>query len=733
MLALLLLIAQAAPPATDDPLPRGALARLGSPRLRHGGTIRALAFSLDGKSLASASHDRTVSVWDAATGQERLRLTGHEFDVTCLAWLSGARLASGAADGSVRIWSTTGPAAGIEVHKLTFTADSVLSLALSPSGKILAVGCDDGKAHLIDLASRDTLRTLEHGGAVTALAWSPDGAALAAAGGSDQGLTLWSAADGKARARVGGLAPVALAWSPDGKALAAWEAGDTVRLWATDGKEGRSWKARPGEDDRAFCYQLAWLDGKRLLTGLSTGEAVAFDVTTAKPELRINAHAGRVSALAVSARGLIATAGADHAIRIRSSEGRLLAGGAYLADPFQALWVAEGKAALMASSGKALVWDTTTGQARPGSRPLALASSRDGKRLVASTDGGGLVVVEAGVKKPVECRFDAKRLSPVMSDDGLTVAALAGGALIPVWDSRTGKLLRALPGHRGGALAAAFSPDGRMLITGGRDRLLRFWDTDSGKERYAARGQKANVTAVATSPDGRLLACGTGDGLVQIRAARGGLLLAEHHAHRGPVTGLAFLDGKVLVSAGADTTALAWDVSNAEKARPKLLKLTDGERQALWKELLNDDPAPAAAAQEKLALAGDAILPEVTRDVRAVDAATFKKLMTDLDSDEFDIRDRAEAHLRERAKSYEAMLRKVLASGPSLDIKKRLDRILDNLPESVHGPHLRDLRAVEVLEMIGSPAAKKHLATLAAGADGAELTVRAKAALSRLK
>src|SRR4051812_8759772 len=106
-LALLLPISlhAAAPPAPDD-LPRGARLRIGSPRLRHGGPARGLAFSPDGKSLASASHDRTVSVWDVPSGKERLRLTGHTGDVVCLSFApDGATLASGSRDGTMRVWA----------------------------------------------------------------------------------------------------------------------------------------------------------------------------------------------------------------------------------------------------------------------------------------------------------------------------------------------------------------------------------------------------------------------------------------------------------------------------------------------------------------------------------------------------------------------------------------------------------------------------------------------------
>src|SRR4051794_14666044 len=112
MLPLLLLLPAFAGPVPVKPsLPEGAAARLGTPDLRHGGVVRCLAFSLDGKRLASASHDGTVSVWEVPTGKEALRLLGHEADVTCVVWLDGKHVASGSGDGTVRVWAAAGPTA----------------------------------------------------------------------------------------------------------------------------------------------------------------------------------------------------------------------------------------------------------------------------------------------------------------------------------------------------------------------------------------------------------------------------------------------------------------------------------------------------------------------------------------------------------------------------------------------------------------------------------------------
>ncbi|MBY0231654.1 MAG: WD40 repeat domain-containing protein, partial [Gemmataceae bacterium] len=307
----LLLLAHAGPvPAPDfDRLPAGALSRLGSPRLRHGGVVRALAFSPDGTRLASASHDRTVSVWHVPSGRELLRLRGHEGDATSLAWLSDSRLASGSADGSVRLWSLDRRASAVAIP---LSDDGVLCLAASPDGKTLAAGCDDGSMRLLDAATGKAMGKIDHDRAVVSLAWSADGKRLAAGIGS-KGISLKDA-DGKETKAFGTVAPTALAFSGVGAFLAALEPGDTVRVWdMAKGKEAKSWRPH-AESAEGLCYGLAWTSAG-ILSGDSRGKASMRDAA-GKESFALDGHRGRTTAVAVSRAGVLATAGADGTIRL---------------------------------------------------------------------------------------------------------------------------------------------------------------------------------------------------------------------------------------------------------------------------------------------------------------------------------------------------------------------------------------------------------------------------------
>jgi hypothetical protein len=205
--------------------------------------------------------------------------------------------------------------------------------------------------------------------------------------------------------------------------------------------------------------------------------------------------------------------------------------------------------------------------------------------------------------------------------------------------------------------------------------------------------------------------------------------------HEGEVWCLAFApDGTRLASGGGDMTALVWDLTAGRRpGRP----LSADERDRLWTDLCGEDAAAAGRAVWDLVAAGDqavSLLKDRVQPVRPAPAERVAVLVADLDSERFDVRERAAAELAKLGESAAAALRKALtAPPPSLELRRRLQRILarlDRWPPTPEG--VRGLRAVEVLEHVGTPAARAALAALAAGAAEARLTREAKASLQRL-
>jgi hypothetical protein len=303
------------------------------------------------------------------------------------------------------------------------------------------------------------------------------------------------------------------------------------------------------------------------------------------------------------------------------------------------------------------------------------------------------------------------------------------------------------------------SPDGRtlagweenprlLLLSGapgaevgqwvGRDegRRLVLWEVATGKEALRLDVLRHEAAGLAFAPDGRTLAESTLAGPVVLRDALSGRELTRLEGHGGRVFRVAFApDGKTLASGSADTTALLWDVRPWVGRRGPAAPLAPRDLDAHWAALAGDDAPRAWRAVGALVAAPQQAVPLLEKNLRATlpDRTLQARLIAALDSGDFEKREQATRELARLGELAEPALRGALKGRPSAELRRRVGRLLEPLrKQELSGERLREVRAVQVLELTGTAAARRVLAGLAKGEPEARLTREARGAWYRL-
>jgi metallo-beta-lactamase class B len=486
-----------------DPLPAGAVQRLGTTRYRHNST--AIAYSPDGKFLASGGRDNTIRLFEAETGKEVRRLIGHarrtynpptdlrtaidalvnatgEGGVNSVAFSPDGKLvASGGWDDTVRLWDVENAK---ELHKLAAHKAMVGHVAFSSDGRILASrGGLDGTVCLWDPATGNLIRKLTDLSNINpwrfnhdlALAISPDSKTLATTARGT--IVLYDLSSGEEQKRIPAhIYGIAVAYSPDGKWLASGGVDEgkdvySLRIWeVASGSELRKC-ALPKSEPPTY---LDWdpNNNGRLAAVIAEDDMHIFDANSGKEVTRIKHYWPSRTAYTPDGKKL-ASAGSGPTIR---------------------LWDAE--------SGKELSLEYDGHQ----SSVAAICIAKDTKLVASGGDGIRLWSPETGkALRKLPGQVTCLALAP----DGLVLASGGRDRAVSLWNVETGELIKKLPGHKNGLCGLAFSNDGKVLASGDVQATICFWDVGEGKCLHEIDNKSATETlSLVFSTDDKSLFAG---------------------------------------------------------------------------------------------------------------------------------------------------------------------------------------------------------------------------------
>ncbi len=689
-------------------------------------------FSRNGKTAAAVQHDggdpegREIQIWDIGARKELRRLKLLSLSGYCALSPDGKALATVGEDKSIRLWDV---ATGHEIQKFTGNDSKFRTMTFSPDGKLLAAGGQGPKIQGWDVATGKALRQMKGEEYWNTVSFSPDGKVLASARMREGIIHLWDPNTGQELRRWDSLTrgQINIAFSPDGNTLISGsQYGSVIRKWDLGTGKVIGTSSAPG-------HFLGMAPQGRTLFAYGDDRILQeWDIRSGRlrQERRSNAP---------FPNGILAL----------RPDGKALAMVAFRMESGPDLRTNTIREPLIR------LFDTSTGkeiktiQVKQG--PIEIRFSPDGA-ILATVNDDGIRLFNAKTGHEIR-HFSGPGTAQAplaFSEDGRFLATAWNSHTLCLFDIATGRESyrweHAVGDDKSYYLALALSQDGQALAaymqTHSDEKVegqyeIRSWSTSTGKELSRFGGLPISMYAhsIGFSASGRILAAGDAD-KIYICDAISGQLIRRFEGVREGVHSLVFTpDGRTLVSGHGDGTVLVWDMTSLTKdGKSKQEKLTDKDLERLWNDLASDG-VKADAAIWTLARAPHESMTVLQARLLAIpkaDAKQVAKWLAELDSDQFAIREKATRALEELGEGTEQTIRKALDASSSLELRKRLERILDYDKQNKEKAILRRLYAIEAVEHIGTLGARQLLETLRTATPNPRVAAAADAAQKRL-
>lgn len=502
----------------------------------HRNWVRSISFNAEGNILASASDDHTVRVWDLDKRTCKHLIEAHDKGAMCVKINPITNtLASCGEDHHIKLWDldTAEPLGTLQGHE-----DKVFTIAISPDGKILASGGADHSIRIWDLETQTCLKVLQgHKGHVHTSVFIPpryQEKLLLVSGSEDNTVKIWDVNTGICMDTLTGHSNTILsaAYHADEQVLITGGDDQTVKLWEIENRTGKSIRTLFGHTN--LVWKVAFSpDGKILATGNDDQTVKIWDAIEGKCLMSLEGHSQWIQSVAFSPDSrMLASASADHRVMLWNPKTgkhlNTLIGhtGWVVAVAFKP----EGhrrKESLILASGSSdhtvKLWNTSTGtciQTLHGHSNWvwSVAFSPDGKLLISGSEDGTVRVweVESGECLHVLSGHTKGIWGVDFSSDGRTIASGGVDQDVRIWDVQTGNCMKVLAGHTDWIGSVDISPDGKLVASGSSDQSIRLWDIETGECIQILEGHDSWIWSVNFNPNGFSLASGSQDKTIKL-------------------------------------------------------------------------------------------------------------------------------------------------------------------------------------------------------------------------